>query len=235
MGKVTWRGGAMMAPVPPVMVTCGEGEEANIVTVAWTGILNTIPPKTYISLRPSRHSYGIIRKTGEFVINLTTADLIRAADFCGVRSGADLDKFAVCGLERAEASAVGCPLLAKSPVCLECRVTEVLPLGSHDMFLADVVAVDVEETLLDDAGKLHLERAGLAAYAHGEYYALGEKLGSFGFSVEKKSTARRRAAEKNGRQGARGQQENRKKRPSFSGDSRRGQATGKRQRKTTKK
>ncbi len=186
MGKIKWNGGAMLSPVPPTMVTCSDGEHDNVLTVAWTGITNTIPPKTYISVRPSRHSHAIIRESGEFVINLVTENLVRAADFCGVHTGAKVDKFERCRLSREAASEVRCPLLCESPLSLECRVTDVISLGSHDMFLADIVAVDIDETLLDAKGKLHLERAGLVAYAHGDYYALGRRLGSFGFSVAKK-------------------------------------------------
>ena len=186
MSKISWKGGALTAPVPPSMVTCGAGEQANIITIAWTGIINTVPPKTYISVRPSRHSYGLIKESGEFVVNLTPARLIRAADYCGVYTGKKVNKFEKCGLHPEPASVVGCPLLAESPLSLECRVTEILPLGSHDMFLADIVAVDVDESLLDTDGKLHLERAGLAAFAHGEYFELGKKIGTFGFSVRKK-------------------------------------------------
>ena len=186
MSKTVWRGGALIAPVPPCMVTCGSGENANIITVAWTGIINTVPPKTYISVRPSRHSYGLIKESGEFVINLTPASLIRAADFCGIHTGKKVKKFERCGLHRAEASAVSCPLIEESPLSLECRVTDILPLGSHDMFLADIVAVNVDESLVDTGGKLHLDRAGLAAFAHGEYFELGKKIGTFGFSVKKK-------------------------------------------------
>ena len=186
MSKLVWRGGALTAPVPPCMVTCGEGEQANVLTIAWTGIINTVPPKTYISVRPGRHSYSLIRESGEFVVNLTPASLIRAADYCGVHTGRKVNKFEKCGLHTEPASAVSCPLLAESPLSLECRVTDVISLGSHDMFLADIVAVDVDEALVDEAGKLHLDRAHLAAFAHGEYFELGKKIGTFGFSVKKK-------------------------------------------------
>jgi len=186
MSKIQWRGGALLAPIPPVMVSCGTMENANIITVAWTGIINTIPPKTYISLRPSRHSYGIIKESGEFAINLTTSALVRSADYCGVYTGRKVDKFTKCALTKEEAASLSCPLIAESPLALECRVTEIIPLGSHDMFLADIVGVQVEESLLDKDGKLHLERASLAAFAHGEYYELGRRLGTFGFSVKKK-------------------------------------------------
>ena len=186
MAKVKWRGGAMLSPVPPTMVTVSDGERENVFTVAWTGITNTIPPKTYISVRPSRYSYDVIKKSGVFAINLTTTALCRAADYCGVHTGAKVNKFERCSLSTERASEIDCPILADSPVVLECRVTDVIPLGSHDMFLADIVATDVDESLIDANGKLHLERAGLVAYAHGDYFGLGKKLGTFGYSVAKK-------------------------------------------------
>ncbi len=186
MQKILWKGGAMLGPLPPVMVTCGTMEKSNIITIAWTGIVNTIPPKTYISVRPSRHSYSIIKERGEFAINLTTADLVAAADTCGVYTGRKVDKFARCGLTKEPSSLLSCPLIAESPLSLVCRVTDIIPLGSHDMFLADIVGVEVDPAYLDESGKLCLDRAGLAAYMHGEYYALGQRLGTFGFSVKKK-------------------------------------------------
>jgi flavin reductase (DIM6/NTAB) family NADH-FMN oxidoreductase RutF len=186
MPKVSWRGGAMLAPVPPALVSCGDMENSNIITVAWTGILSTIPPKTYISVRPERHSYEMIKQSGEFVINLTTSELVRAADWCGARSGRKHDKFAECKLEKEAAQHLLCPIIAQSPLALECKVCDIVPLGSHDMFIADIVCVDVDESLLDRDGKLHLERAHLAAYAHGEYFELGRRIGSFGYSVKKK-------------------------------------------------
>ncbi len=186
MAKIKWRGGAMLSPVPPTMVTVSDGERENVFTVAWTGITNTIPPKTYISVRPSRYSHGIIQKSGVFAINLTTEALVRAADFCGVHTGAKVNKFERCSLSVERASEIDCPILSDSPVVLECRVTDVIPLGSHDMFLADIVATDVDETLVDANGKLHLERAGLVAYAHGDYFSLGKRLGTFGYSVARK-------------------------------------------------
>ncbi len=187
MAKIQWKGGALLAPVPPVMVTCGTMEESNIITVAWTGLINTIPPKTYISVRPSRHSYGIIKESGEFAINLTPASLVRTADFCGIYTGRKVDKFTRCALTKEPAANLACPLIAESPLALECRVTEIIPLGTHDMFLADIVGVSVDPALLDKEGKLHIERAGLAAFAHGEYYELGKRIGTFGFSVRKKN------------------------------------------------
>ena len=186
MSKIKWKGGALIAPLPPVMVSSGDMENSNILTVAWTGIVNTIPPKTYISVRPRRHSYNIIKESGEFVINLTPASLVRAADYCGIYTGAKVDKFAKCNLTKEEGQEVKCPLIAESPLSLECKVTEIIPLGTHDMFLADIVAVNVDEGLIDKNGKLHLEKAGLAAYAHGEYFELGKKIGYFGFSAAKK-------------------------------------------------
>ena len=186
MSKIVWKGGALSAPLPPVMVSCSDGEKDNIITIAWTGIVNTIPPKTYISVRPSRHSYNMIKESGEFVINLTPASLIKTADYCGIYTGAKVDKFAKCGLTKGKASQVSAPLIEECPLSLECRVTDIIPLGSHHMFLADILAVDVDDSLLDKDGKLHLERAGLAAFAHGEYFELGKKIGSFGFSVKKK-------------------------------------------------
>lgn len=190
MSKIVWRPGTLVAPVPPVMVTCGTMERPNIITVAWTGNVCSGPARAYISVRPERYSYGLIKESGQFAINLTTAALARAADFCGVRSGRDVDKFAHLGLTPLPAKELSCPILGESPVSLECRVFDVVPLGSHDLFLADVVAVDVEEELLDAGGKLRLDRCGLAAYAHGEYYALGKRLGTFGFSVRKKRKKR---------------------------------------------
>ncbi len=187
MAKIQWKGGALLAPVPPVMVSCGTMEESNIITVAWTGLINTIPPKTYISVRPSRHSYGIIKESGEFAINLTPASLVRTADFCGIYTGRKVDKFTRCALTKEPAANLACPLIAESPLALECRVTEIIPLGTHDMFLADIVGVSVDPKLLDKEGKLHIERAELAAFAHGEYYELGKRIGTFGFSVRKKN------------------------------------------------
>ena len=175
-----------MAPLPPALITCGTIEKPNVMTAAWTGIINTRPPKTYVSIRPERYSYGLIKETGEVVINLTTEGLVRAADFCGVRSGKDMNKFEKCGITPIPSTAVSAPTLAESPLSIECKVFEVMELGSHHMFLLDVVAVTADEKLMDKNGRLCLEKSGLAAYAHGEYFALGKKLGDFGFSVRKK-------------------------------------------------
>jgi len=192
MSKIKWKGGALTAPVPPALVTCSDGEHDNVFTVAWTGITCTQPPKTYISVRPTRFSYNIIKKTGVFAINLTTEQLVRAADTCGVRSGKNTDKFELCGLTKEPAFNIECPLIAESPLSLECKVDKIISLGSHDMFLADIVGVAVDEQLIDSAGKLHLDKACLAAYAHGEYFALGKRLGWFGYSVCKKKHVKKR-------------------------------------------
>ena len=168
------------------MVTCGDMENANIITVAWTGILNTHPPRVSVAIRPTRHSYGIIKERGEFVINLTPARLIRECDYCGIYTGAKVDKFAKTGLHKTPATAVAAPLIEECPLALECKVLEIIPQGTHDLFLAEIVAVDADESVLDENGRLCLDRAGLAAFAHGEYFALGEKIGKFGFSAAKK-------------------------------------------------
>jgi len=185
MEKITWRGGAMLAPLPVCLVTCKDGEKENVFTVAWTGILNTIPAKTYIAVRKERFSYDLIKNSKEFVLNLTTEALARATDFCGVRSGKDMDKFKEMNLTTQNATEVNCPLLSDSPVNLECRVTDIVELGSHDMFIADIVAVDVAKDLVDENEKLHLDKANLIAYSHGEYFKLGEKIGKFGYTVKK--------------------------------------------------
>ena len=186
MSKQKWKGGTLLAPVPPAMVSCGTTEKPNVLTVAWTGIINTHPPKTYISVRPSRYSYNIIKESGEFVINLTTRELVRAADYSGVHSGAHKDKFKVCSLTQEPSHEVSAPSIAESPVSLECKVFDIIELGTHHMFLADIVAVGVDEKYVDEDGKLRLDKCGLAAYAHGDYFELGKKIGSFGFSVKKK-------------------------------------------------
>ena len=185
MSKQLWKPGALLAPVPPVLVSCGTVEKPNLLTIGWTGIVSTHPAMTYISVRPERYSYPMIREGGCFVINLTTEALCRAADFCGVRSGREVDKLAHCGLTVSPASTVSAPILNESPVNIECRVQQVLELGSHHMFLAEITAIQVDDRLVD-GGRLCLDRAGLVAYAHGEYFALGDKLGSFGYTVRKR-------------------------------------------------
>ena len=186
MPKTEWKGAALLAPVPPALVSCGTLEAPNALAVAWTGILNSQPPKTYISVRPERYSHHLIQESGEFVVNLPTESLVRAIDWCGVKSGRDVDKFAAMHLTAAPAAKVGTVLVEESPVNLECKVTQVISLGSHDLFLAECVAVDVDERLLDESGKLCLNKAKLIVYSHGDYLALGRKLGSFGYSVRKK-------------------------------------------------
>ena len=186
MGRQSFKPGTLHAPLPAVMATVGTMENANIITVGWTGILSTDPPRTYISVRPTRYSHKLLEENGEFVINLTTEKLAYATDYCGIYTGKKVDKFAKCSLTKEEANEVACPLIAESPLSLECKLTEIIPIGTHDMFLADIVAVDVDERLLDKNGKLDLGRANLAAFAHGEYYELGKKIGIFGFSAVKK-------------------------------------------------
>lgn len=176
----------MLYPLPAVMVSCQrKGEKPNIVTVAWCGTICTNPAMVYISLRPERYSYDIIKETGVFVINLTTEKLTRAADYCGVRSGRDVDKFKEMHLTPEEGPKTGAPMIAESPVNLECQVTEIKELGSHHMILALVKAVHVDETYLDPKGKFELNRTGLMAYSHGAYLSLGKPLGTFGYSVRK--------------------------------------------------
>ena len=186
--KESWKPGTLIYPLPAVLVSCGATpEEYNLLTVAWTGTVCTNPPMCYISVRPERHSYEIIRRTGEFVINLTTRDLARAADWCGVRSGRDYDKFREMGLTPGKALQVAAPIVEEAPVSIECRVRQVMPLGSHDMFIADVVNVRADTSHLNtETGKLELAESNLLVYVHGGYYELGEKIGKFGWSVEKK-------------------------------------------------
>lgn len=183
--KVKWEAGTLLAPVPAVLVSCGDMNKSNVFTVAWTGIINSSPAKTYISVRKERFSYEIIKNSKEFVLNLTTRGLVKATDFCGVRSGKTIDKFKEMNLTKQSANEVVCPLIGESPVNIECRVTDIVELGTHDMFVADILCVDVNKELLDNNGKLNLDKANLIAYSHGEYFALGEKLGKFGYTVKK--------------------------------------------------
>lgn len=190
MSKVFWKGSALLAPVPAALVTCGTCDKPNVLTIGWTGIVCTRPPMTYISVRPERFSHDMIKESGEFVINLTTSAMVKEVDLCGVKSGRDIDKFKVCGLHAVPATKVSAPLIEECPVSLECRVVESKLLGSHTMFLAEIVGIDADERYIDSKGKLNLQQCGLAAYAHGEYFALGRKLGDFGFSVRKKKKRR---------------------------------------------
>ena len=181
----------MLYPLPAVMVSCARpGEKPNIITVAWAGTVCSSPAMVSISVRPERYSYDIIRETGEFVINLTTKDLAFATDFCGVRSGRDVDKFAEMKLTKEKASVVAAPMIGECPVNIECKVREINPLGSHSMIIADVVGVTIDDAYLNEAGKFELNSSGLVTYSHGEYFLLGRKLGTFGYSVRKSKKPR---------------------------------------------
>lgn len=192
MAKQHWKGGALLAPVPAVMVSCGNGETDNIITIGWTGICSTHPPKLYISVRPERFSYSLIKESGEFCVNLPSSEMVRALDWCGVRSGKDCDKFKEMKLTKEDSFAVSCKSIAECPMTLECKVDKIIPLGSHDMFIADIVAVAVDEKIVDEKGRLMLEKADMLAYLHGDYFTLGKKIGDFGFSVRKKKTVAKR-------------------------------------------
>lgn len=187
MSKIEWKPGNMLYPLPAVMVTVADEEgHDNIITVAWAGTVCTNPPMVSISVRPERYSYKMLCSTGEFVINLTTEKLVYATDYCGVKSGRDVDKFKMTRLTREEASHVGAPMIKESPVSIECRVKEITEYGSHSMFLADVLAVHVDKEYMDEKGKFDLALANPIVYSHGEYYSLGEKLGTFGYSIKKR-------------------------------------------------
>ena len=187
MGKQSWKAGNMLNPVPAVMVSVADqNHRPNIITVAWAGTVCTNPPMVSISVRPSRYSYEIIEKTGEFVINLTNEKLAKACDYCGVVSGRDVDKFKKTGLTPVPVEHVKAPAIAESPVNIACRVVERHPLGSHTMFVAEVLGVTVDDAYLDETGKFDINGTGLIMYSHGEYFALGKKLGKFGYSVKKK-------------------------------------------------
>ena len=187
MSKVQWKGGTFIYPIPAVMVSCGTMEESNIITVAWTGILNTNPAMCYISVRPERYSHDIIKENGEFAINLTTRQLAYATDWCGVKSGRDVDKFKEMKLTKERANIIKAPLIKECPVSVECKVKEIVPLGSHDMFVAEIVAIDADEKYIDEKGAFDIGKCDLIAYANGGYYPLESKIGKFGYSVQKKS------------------------------------------------
>ena len=187
MSKVQWKGGTFIYPIPAVMVSCGTMEESKIITVAWTGILNTNPAMCYISVRPERYSHDIIKENGEFAINLTTRQLAYATDWCGVKSGRDVDKFKEMKLTKEKANIISVPLIKESPVSVECKVKEIVPLGSHDMFVAEIVAIDADEKYIDEKGAFDISKCDLIAYANGGYYPLEKKIGKFGYSVQKKS------------------------------------------------
>lgn len=186
MAKEIWKPGNMLYPLPVVMVSMADTQgKSNIITIAWVGTVCTNPPMVSISVRPERYSYSILKETGEFVINLTTKELAYATDYCGVKSGRDVDKFREMNLTAEQASMVKAPLIAESPVNIECRVDRVIPLGSHDMFIAEVLAVHAEKKYMDEKQKFHLEQADPIIYSHGTYFDCGEQLGTFGYSVKK--------------------------------------------------
>lgn len=192
MSKQIWKAGTILYPLPVVMVSCGDMKKSNIITIAWTGTINTNPAMTYISVRPERYSYDIIKETGEFVINITTESLVRATDWCGVRSGRDYDKFKEMGLTKVKAPHLNCPIIGESPISIECKVRDITELGSHHLFTADVVGTVADEKYMDEAGKFDFEKSRPICYSHGEYFSLGKKLGKFGYSVEKKKTKAKR-------------------------------------------
>ena len=186
MSKVTWKSGTFEYPIPAVMVSCGDMENSNIITVAWTGIIASDPATCYISVRRNRYSHDIIKNTGEFVINLTTQKLAFATDWCGVKTGAKVDKFKEMKLTKEKASFVNCPLIKESPVSIECKVKEIKDMGSHDMFIADVLSIDADEKYIDEKGAFDITKCDLIAYANGKYFTLGKQVGKFGYSVQKK-------------------------------------------------
>ncbi len=186
MSKVIWKPGTFEYPIPAVMVSCGDMEKSNIITVAWTGIVSSDPAMCYISVRPNRYSHEIIKKTREFVINLTTKDLVYATDWCGVKTGAKVDKFKEMHLTKEKGKFVKCPLIKESPVSIECKVKEIKNMGSHDMFIAEVLSIDSDEKYINEKGAFDITKCDLIAYANGKYFALGKQLGKFGYSVQKK-------------------------------------------------
>lgn len=186
MSKVMWKPGTFIYPIPAVMVSCGTMEKSNIITVAWTGILNTNPAIVYISVRPERYSYNLIKEQGEFIINLTNKDLVRQTDWCGVKSGAKVDKFKEMNLHKENANFVKCPMIKESPVSIECKVKEIKELGSHHVFIAEVLAINADEKYIDQNGAFDISKCDLIAYANGGYYTLDKKTGKFGYSVQKK-------------------------------------------------
>ena len=186
MSKTMWKPGTFVYPIPAVMVSSGTFEKSNIMTVAWTGILNTNPAVVYISVRPERYSYNLIKESGEFVINLTNEKLAFATDWCGVKSGANVDKFKEMKLTKQKANFVKCPMIEESPVSVECKVREIRELGSHHVFVADVLAINADDKYIDENGAFDISKCDLIAYANGGYYSLGKKIGKFGYSVQKK-------------------------------------------------
>lgn len=198
MARKDLKAGTLLGPLPAVMVTVGNGEESNVLTVAWCGILSTDPARAYISVRPSRHSHKMLMENGEFVINLTTESLVKATDYVGIFTGAKVNKFEKCNLTRVPSKCVAPPTIAESPLALECRTFQRIESGTHDIFLADILSTSCDESIMDENGRLRLDKAGLISYAHGEYFALGKKVGKFGFSATKKKKTNKRQV-KNGR------------------------------------
>ena len=186
MSKVMWKPGTFVYPIPAVMVSCGNMEESNIITVAWTGIINTNPAMCYISVRPERYSYNLIKETGEFVINLTSKELAHATDWCGVKSGKNVNKFKEMKLTKEKCNFVNCPSIKESPVSIECKVKEIKELGSHHMFMAEVLSINASEEYIDEKGAFDISKCNLVAYANGKYFELGKQVGKFGYSVQKK-------------------------------------------------
>lgn len=186
MSKTMWKPGTFIYPIPAVLVSCGTFEKSNVMTVAWTGILSSNPPKVYIAVRPERYSYNMIKESGEFVINLTTENLAYATDWCGVKSGANVDKFKEMNLTKQKANFVKCPMIEESPVSVECKVSEIKDLGSHHVFIADVLAINADDKYIDENGAFDISKCDLIAYANGGYYSLDKKIGKFGYSVQKK-------------------------------------------------
>ena len=191
MSRKIWKAGTFIYPIPSALISCGTMEKSNIFTVAWTGIINTNPAMVYISVRPNRYSYNMIKENKEFVINLTNKELAFATDWCGVRSGKDYDKFKEMKLHKEKGKFVKCPLIKESPVAVECKVKEIVELGSHHMFISEVLSIDADEKYIDDKGSFDISKCNLIAYANGGYYPLGKKIGKFGYSVQKKRNTKK--------------------------------------------
>lgn len=192
MGRSIWKAGTFLYPIPAVMVSCGTMEKSNIITIAWTGIINTDPAMVYISVRPNRYSYNMIKEQGEFVINLTNKDLAYATDWCGVKSGEKFDKFKEMNLTKEKAQFVKSPLIKESPVCIECKVKEIKELGTHNMIIAEVLSIDADEKYIDEKGAFDISKCDLIAYSNGKYYAMGKQIGKFGYSVQKKKKSKKK-------------------------------------------
>lgn len=192
MGRSIWKAGTFLYPIPAVMVSCGTMEKSNIITIAWTGIINTDPAMVYISVRPGRYSFNMIKEQGEFVINLTNKDLAYATDWCGVKTGEQFDKFKEMNLTKEKAQFVKCPLIKESPVCIECKVKKIKELGTHNMIIAEVLSIDADEKYIDEKGAFDISKCDLIAYSNGKYYAMGKQIGKFGYSVQKKKKSKKK-------------------------------------------